>query len=156
MLFTNVVVSLLNVSGRGGKGKLDKLKYASRRCSVLGGNVRSPGKTSPAGMIGSREGTGIGRTMKEYEDQLEALKKENFNLKLRIYFLEERMGITSADENAIKKNIELKVSHRIYNSSLYSLHILLPSIEEEKFALLIKRRFCQAPMICFVALSGRN
>lgn len=48
--------------------------------------------------------------MKEYEDQLEALKKENFNLKLRIYFLEERMGITSADENAIKKNIELKVS----------------------------------------------
>lgn len=51
--------------------------------------------------------------MKEYEDQLEALKKENFNLKLRIYFLEERMGITSADENAIKKNIELKVSYRI-------------------------------------------
>lgn len=64
-------------------------------------------------MIGNREGTGIGRTMKEYEDQLEALKKENFNLKLRIYFLEERMGITSADENAIKKNIELKVSYRI-------------------------------------------
>lgn len=51
--------------------------------------------------------------MKEYEDQLEALKKENFNLKLRIYFLEERMGITSADENAIKKNIELKVSYTI-------------------------------------------
>lgn len=47
--------------------------------------------------------------MKEYEDQLGALKKENFNLKLRIYFLEERMGITSADEGAIKKNIELKV-----------------------------------------------
>ena len=60
-------------------------------------------------MIGGRDGTGAGRTMKEYEDQLEALKKENFNLKLRIYFLEERMGITSADENTIKKNIELKV-----------------------------------------------
>lgn len=85
--------------------------------------MRSPGKTSPAGMIGSREGTGIGRTMKEYEDQLEALKKENFNLKLRIYFLEERMGITSADENAIKKNIELKVSHRIYNSLFIYIYI---------------------------------
>lgn len=113
--------------------------------------MRSPGKTSPAGMIGSREGTGIGRTMKEYEDQLEALKKENFNLKLRIYFLEERMGITSADENAIKKNIELKVSHRIYNSLF--IYILLASIEDEKFALNV---VCQAPMICFVALSGRN
>lgn len=113
--------------------------------------MRSPGKTSPAGMIGSREGTGIGRTMKEYEDQLEALKKENFNLKLRIYFLEERMGITSADENAIKKNIELKVSHRIYNSLF--IYIFLTSIEDEKFALNV---VCQAPMIRFVALSGRN
>lgn len=70
-------------------------------------------------MIGARDGAGVGRTMKEYEDQLEALKKENFNLKLRIYFLEERMGITSADENAIKKNIELKVSIR---SELFPLH----------------------------------
>ncbi|XP_015592615.1 centrosomin isoform X3 [Cephus cinctus] len=75
-----------------------------------GTHVRSPGKTSPTGAIGGVPGIGAGgRTMKEYEDQLEALKKENFNLKLRIYFLEERMGITSADEGAVKKNIELKV-----------------------------------------------
>ena len=67
--------------------------------------------------------------MKEYEDQLEALKKENFNLKLRIYFLEERMGITSADENAIKKNIELKVSYRIL---LFPLFIWVHSIPWEK------------------------
>jgi len=63
--------------------------------------LRSPGKTSPI----------RGRTMKEYEDQLSQLKKENFNLKLRIYFLEERMGHISADdkEDPVKKNIELKV-----------------------------------------------
>ena len=61
-------------------------------------------------MGGSQGIGGPGRTMKECEDQLGALKKENFNLKLRIYFLEERMGITSADEDAIRKNIELKVS----------------------------------------------
>ncbi|TSK72021.1 Calmodulin-regulated spectrin-associated protein 1-B [Bagarius yarrelli] len=30
-------------------------------------------------------------TMKDYENQITALKKENFNLKLRIYFLEERV-----------------------------------------------------------------
>lgn len=50
--------------------------------------------------------------MKEYEDQLSQLKKENFNLKLRIYFLEERMGhMSSADDkdDPVKKNIELKV-----------------------------------------------
>jgi hypothetical protein len=48
--------------------------------------------------------------MKEYEEQLSQLRKENFNLKLRIYFLEERMGhIGSADEDPVKKIVELKV-----------------------------------------------
>jgi hypothetical protein len=50
--------------------------------------------------------------MKEYEEQLSQLRKENFNLKLRIYFLEERMGHmngTDDKEDAVKKNIELKV-----------------------------------------------
>jgi hypothetical protein len=50
--------------------------------------------------------------MKEYDEQLSQLKKENFNLKLRIYFLEERMGhMSSADDkdDPVKKNIELKV-----------------------------------------------
>ena len=31
------------------------------------------------------------RTMKEYDQQIAEYKKENFSLKLRIYFLEERM-----------------------------------------------------------------
>lgn len=62
-------------------------------------------------MVGGQGIGGPGRTMKEYEDQLGALKKENFNLKLRIYLLEERMGITPSDEDAIEKNFELKVSN---------------------------------------------
>ncbi|XP_017882781.1 centrosomin isoform X2 [Ceratina calcarata] len=106
---------------------------------MFGTNVRSPGKTSPTGLIGNRDGAGIGRTMKEYEDQLEALKKENFNLKLRIYFLEERMGITSADENAIKKNIELKVEIESLRKELVEKQELLSQaakafelIEEQK------------------------
>lgn len=80
-----------------------------------GVNAKSPGKGSPTGGGGIQVGSnGIGgpvRTMKDYEDQLGALKKENFNLKLRIYFLEERMGITSANEDATQKNIELKVNY---------------------------------------------
>ncbi|XP_043499143.1 centrosomin isoform X3 [Polistes fuscatus] len=82
---------------------------------------------------------GVGRTMKEYEDQLGALKKENFNLKLRIYFLEERMGITSADEGAIKKNIELKVEVESLRKELAEKQELLSQaakafelIEEQK------------------------
>ncbi|XP_067233045.1 myomegalin-like isoform X4 [Chanodichthys erythropterus] len=50
-------------------------------------------------------------TMKDYENQITALKKENFNLKLRIYFLEERVQQKCDDstEDIYKTNIELKV-----------------------------------------------
>lgn len=36
--------------------------------------------------------TASGISMKQYEDQLNSLRKENFHLKLRIYFLEEKLG----------------------------------------------------------------
>ncbi|XP_032653818.1 CDK5 regulatory subunit-associated protein 2 isoform X4 [Chelonoidis abingdonii] len=51
------------------------------------------------------------RTMKDYENQITDLKKENFNLKLRIYFLEERMQqkFDGPIEDIYKINIELKV-----------------------------------------------
>ncbi|KAM6047631.1 CDK5 regulatory subunit-associated protein 2 isoform 2-T2 [Chlamydotis macqueenii] len=51
------------------------------------------------------------RTMKDYENQITDLKKENFNLKLRIYFLEERMQqkFDGPTEEIYKINIELKV-----------------------------------------------
>jgi len=62
---------------------------------------------------GGGGGVGYGRTMKEYEDELSNLKKENFQLKLRIYLLEEgnpaRNGISFSDEDVIKTNVELKV-----------------------------------------------
>ncbi|KAL7305247.1 hypothetical protein TKK_0002631 [Trichogramma kaykai] len=72
---------------------------------------KSPNNLVSAGVnIANRQGIGSnGRTMKECEDQLGYLKKENFDLKLRIYLLQESKGILS-DENMMKKNIELKVS----------------------------------------------
>lgn len=39
--------------------------------------------------------TASGISMKQYEDQLNSLRKENFHLKLRIYFLEEKLGTGS-------------------------------------------------------------
>ncbi|XP_066444651.1 CDK5 regulatory subunit-associated protein 2-like [Eleutherodactylus coqui] len=49
-------------------------------------------------------------TMKDFEKQITELKKENFNLKLRIYFLEEqRRGCETSGEELQRLNIELKV-----------------------------------------------
>ncbi|KAF5306366.1 hypothetical protein FQR65_LT07390 [Abscondita terminalis] len=59
----------------------------------------------PSGALSS------GRTVKEIDEQLSSLKKENFNLKLRIYFLEEGMGsnFSAVKEDLMKKYIELQV-----------------------------------------------
>ncbi|KAK0094120.1 hypothetical protein PV326_011778 [Microctonus aethiopoides] len=85
----------------------------SQSCKCLGhspkgssSNSRSPGKVpAPGGISTAASLTTGGRTIKDYEDQLGALQKENFQLKLRIYFLEEKMGILglgTADENAVE------------------------------------------------------
>ena len=53
-----------------------------------------------------------GKTMRDYDDSFKEMNKENFNLKLRIFFLEERLGSgkkTTADELA-NHNLELKVN----------------------------------------------
>ncbi|XP_042334956.1 CDK5 regulatory subunit-associated protein 2 isoform X2 [Sceloporus undulatus] len=51
------------------------------------------------------------RTMKDFENQIIELRKENFNLKLRIYFLEERIQqkFDGSNEDIYRINIELKV-----------------------------------------------
>lgn len=82
---------------------------------------RSPSMSALAGQTSPAQG----RSLREYEEQMSALRKENFNLKLRIYFLEENAGLTAghatspttADgntsggtpESLIKQNIDLKV-----------------------------------------------
>lgn len=54
-----------------------------------------------------------GHCVKEYEEHMANLKKENFNLKLKIYFLEEkhpeRQNPANGEENYFKENIDLKV-----------------------------------------------
>lgn len=51
-----------------------------------------------------------GFCVKEYEEEMQSLKKENFNLKLRIYFLEEKNpNIPEGAETLYKQNIDLKV-----------------------------------------------
>lgn len=72
---------------------------------------RSSGKSSPL----------RGRCVKEYEEQLQQLQHENFNLKLRVFLLEERMGKALGRSDAadiIKNNIELKVENETLKKSL--------------------------------------
>ncbi|XP_053690716.1 centrosomin [Sabethes cyaneus] len=87
---------------------------------------RSPSMNTLAGQSSPAQG----RSLREYEEQMSALRKENFNLKLRIYFLEENAGLNGATgggntsggasgvtsptepgvpENLFKQNIDLKV-----------------------------------------------
>lgn len=66
--------------------------------------------------------------MKDYEEKQAQLKKENFNLKLRIYFLEERMGQIAGlkdKEEAIKNNIELNVENESMRKELSEKQELL-------------------------------
>lgn len=51
-----------------------------------------------------------GFCVKEYEEQMQELKKENFNLKLKIYMLEARNPNMPEGADALyKENIDLKV-----------------------------------------------
>ncbi|KAG8223655.1 hypothetical protein J437_LFUL001762, partial [Ladona fulva] len=66
--------------------------------------------------------------MKDYETQLTHYKKENFNLKLRIYFLEERFGPYrggNEKEDPHQKNIELKVQNETLRKELLENQQLL-------------------------------
>ncbi|XP_021117822.1 CDK5 regulatory subunit-associated protein 2 isoform X4 [Heterocephalus glaber] len=67
------------------------------------------------------------RNMKDFENQITELKKENFNLKLRIYFLEERMQqeFAGPTEHIYKTNIELKVEVESLKRELHEKEQLL-------------------------------
>ncbi|XP_058825765.1 centrosomin isoform X2 [Topomyia yanbarensis] len=95
-------------------------------------NSYSMGFRSPSmGTVAGQSSPAQGRSLREYEEQMSALRKENFNLKLRIFFLEENAGMGVAvaastsggpghghtspteaggvQENLFKQNIDLKV-----------------------------------------------
>lgn len=64
-----------------------------------------PGSTSPAGQ---------GRSVREFEEQMASLRKENFNLKLRLYFIEEsipgyKQTNSSTEDTLMKQLIDTKV-----------------------------------------------
>ncbi|XP_047042012.1 centrosomin isoform X1 [Helicoverpa zea] len=81
--------------------------------------ISSPFSTSPRKLqemaLPPSEGhdvtTASGISMKQYEEQLNGLRKENFHLKLRIYFLEEKLGTGAppAVQGLLEHNVRLQV-----------------------------------------------
>lgn len=81
---------------------------------------------------GSNVAHSEGQSLREFDEKLQSLQKENFNLKLRIFFLEERKetlsqngGINSSnatakcnDEDLTKYNIDLKVHFHLVEISV--------------------------------------
>jgi len=63
-------------------------------------------------MSGTASGQGSPiKTVKHYDESLKSIKKENFNLKLKIFFLEERLskGNKNSEVALINENADLKV-----------------------------------------------
>jgi Ser-tRNA(Ala) deacylase AlaX len=82
------------------------------------------------------EKSSSGFCVKEYEQKLNNLSKENFNLKLRLYFLEEKNpNIPQGAEALYKENIDLKVKKLIilkFRSINLNFHIRLKSTQSRK------------------------
>lgn len=57
--------------------------------------------------------------VRDYEDSVREMKKENFNLKLKIFFLEERLAVGNENKNVglLADNIDLKVNKTEYLNS---------------------------------------
>lgn len=95
---------------------------------ILG--FRSPTYNTMSGGYGeTTTPPGHRASMREYEEQLSALKKENFNLKLRIFFLEEKTPSLTASgdggESLFKQNVDLKVEMETLRKELEEKQDLL-------------------------------
>ncbi|KAJ6647466.1 Centrosomin, partial [Pseudolycoriella hygida] len=69
-------------------------------------------RSPPFQLSGGNTSPGQVRSIREHDEQLNDLRKENFNLKLRIYFMEEKNSPTNlpeSSESLIKENVDLKV-----------------------------------------------
>ncbi|CAH1787139.1 unnamed protein product [Owenia fusiformis] len=98
-----------------------QLESLGHRMEHPDGSVPMVAKTSSGRMSPIRA-----RTMKEYDQQIAELKKENFSLKLRIYYLEEKMQQRFHDgDDVVKTNIELNVECQSLKKELQDKQELL-------------------------------
>lgn len=111
----------------------------SRRSSSNGGASQPvTGKKNASGILPKRSlasdtsrGKGAHLTLREQEKVIDEVKKENFNLKLKIYFLEDRLAKLAPDQVdlALKENVEIKVEFQTVRQELKRYKRLLLEAE---------------------------
>ncbi|KAH9815255.1 hypothetical protein DFH28DRAFT_969151 [Melampsora americana] len=111
----------------------------SRRSSSNGGGSQLlAGKKPTSSTLPKRSlasdtsrGKGAHLTLREQEKVIDEVKKENFNLKLKIYFLEDRLAKLAPDQVdlALKENVEIKVEFQTVRQELKRYKRLLLEAE---------------------------
>ncbi|RPD64285.1 hypothetical protein L226DRAFT_505884 [Lentinus tigrinus ALCF2SS1-7] len=81
----------------------------------------------------SRSKGGVNLTLRDQEKHIDALKKENFNIKLKVHFLEERLAQLAPDQidAALKQNINLKIEVQQRGMELKKLKKLVLELQRE-------------------------
>ncbi|KAI9457601.1 hypothetical protein BJY52DRAFT_1426638 [Lactarius psammicola] len=96
----------------------------------LGTPLNTRGKRSKSNAANSK---GNNLTLRDQEKHIDNLKKENFNIKLKVHFLEERLAQLAPDqvEAALKQNINLKIEVQQRGMELKKVRKLVLELENE-------------------------
>ncbi|KAF8265287.1 hypothetical protein EI94DRAFT_1736213 [Lactarius quietus] len=96
----------------------------------LGTPLNTRGKRSKSNASNSK---GNNLTLRDQEKHIDNLKKENFNIKLKVHFLEERLAQLAPDqvEAALKQNINLKIEVQQRGMELKKVRKLVLELENE-------------------------
>ncbi|KAG1862646.1 hypothetical protein F4604DRAFT_1929402 [Suillus subluteus] len=88
--------------------------------------ARRPRQSAPGGR-------GAALSLRDQEKHIDSLKKENFNIKLRVHFLEERLAQLAPDQidAALKQNINLKIEVQQRGLEIKKLKKLVLELERE-------------------------
>ncbi|KAG0209086.1 hypothetical protein BGX33_005850, partial [Mortierella sp. NVP41] len=132
---------------------LDDSVRSNPRLSALSGHVSSAGMTDTSEGPKPRKtidrwsastGKPATMTLKEQEKVIDELKKEGFSLKLKIFFLEERLAKMSPEhvDKALHENVEMKVKLQTMYSELKQYKRLLMEAHAAIEALQAQRNTC--------------
>ncbi|KAI6111402.1 hypothetical protein F5141DRAFT_1114485 [Pisolithus sp. B1] len=130
------------VFGLSGRDEDDRIDDGEGEAETGGGGIldtpatKLDGPETPAARRrarGNAPGKGVTLTLRDQEKHIDALKKENFNIKLRVHFLEERLAQLAPDQvdAALKQNVSLKVEVQQRGLELKKLKRLVLELERE-------------------------
>ncbi|EWC44591.1 hypothetical protein DRE_06672 [Drechslerella stenobrocha 248] len=119
---------------RGDSSGIDASSYNDDNTPIAPQNDDSGDVSTPIPRIGGKAGVlDDGQlTLREQEKVIDDIKKENFSLKLKIFFLDDKLNKLGPEFNdvAIRENIDLKVEHTTLRAELKRLKKCLMDSEK--------------------------